>query len=115
VIKVALKHWIYDYCINILFNHIKNNFSTFNIKQKFKVGEKYRIIEELGGNGYGRIYYDCVIINGDYEWFGGVFIDIKYGRIDLYKPDTVLYFMEKDNLTATVLVCRVKNIVKVIK
>jgi hypothetical protein len=110
MIKIALKHWIYDYCIKLLFEKISLNFNTFNIKQKFKVGEKYRIIEELGGTGYGRIYYNCVVTNGDYEWFGSVFIDIKHERRELYKPNNIIFLTQEQNLTSTVLV---KHIIRI--
>lgn len=38
MIKLALKHWVYEQCIDVLFNAVKNNFSD---RYRFKVGDKY--------------------------------------------------------------------------
>lgn len=40
MIKIALKHWIYERCIDMLFDNIARNFKV--IRTKIKVGDYYR-------------------------------------------------------------------------
>ena len=41
MIKTALKHWIYELCINQIFNAINSNFTTVPKKLQLKIGETY--------------------------------------------------------------------------
>jgi hypothetical protein len=43
MIKIALKHWIYDYCINVAFDNIQKNFIIKTLPS-LKVGEYYKKI-----------------------------------------------------------------------
>jgi hypothetical protein len=70
MIKVAIKHWIYDYCINLIFEGISSNFRVFNMKN-IKIGDRFDVIEKiedkepfnLKEGGYKSIYYNCVVVN----------------------------------------------------
>ena len=42
MIKVFLKHWVYEACINRIFEAIENNFSS--IYEEFKVGDRFKRI-----------------------------------------------------------------------
>lgn len=42
--KIALKHWIYETCINVLFDKIGNNFCRVN-RNIFNVGDKFTYIK----------------------------------------------------------------------
>jgi len=45
MIKTALKHWIYDYCINVAFDNIQNNFMVNNNKNKvLELGNYYKTL-----------------------------------------------------------------------
>jgi len=42
MIKVAIRHFIYEKCISVLFNAIKRNFSKTNTVQGFIIGKTYK-------------------------------------------------------------------------
>lgn len=44
MIKIALKHFIYEKCINVLFDGILNNFSASK-NGEFKVGDRFHSIQ----------------------------------------------------------------------
>jgi len=71
MIKIALKHFIYDACINVLFSSIEKNFVSIS-RDLFsaKRGDKFKRITAYGdidmGDGRRKNYYnfiDCVIIS----------------------------------------------------
>ena len=72
MIKIALKHWIYEKCIDVLFKAIDNNFCFGPEKNGFKVGDKFKYIYILSKDPLltlspsGRCtLYDCTILNND--------------------------------------------------
>jgi hypothetical protein len=60
MIKIALKHWIYDYCIDLIFKGISSNFNKTSIQ--FKRGDKFSLVE-CWCNDKSRIIFHNVIIN----------------------------------------------------
>jgi hypothetical protein len=72
MIKIALKHWIYDYCIKMIFNNIQKNFNIYGNK-KFKIGSRFKRIEAETGfcdriehiiiRNCKVSHYNCKIIN----------------------------------------------------
>jgi ADP-dependent phosphofructokinase/glucokinase len=73
MIKIALKHWIYDYCIDMIFNNIGKNFDICKNK-KFKIGSRFKCIKISAREFYNKIkhihirtckasLYNCKIIN----------------------------------------------------
>jgi hypothetical protein len=72
MIKTAIKHWIYDYCIDLVFKEIKSNFfiNCFNMKN-IKIGDRFELIEkfehkklfDLDDGVYKRAYFGCIIKN----------------------------------------------------
>jgi hypothetical protein len=84
MIKIALKHWIYDYCINLIFKGIASNFTTFNIKS-IKKGDWFRIIEDKN-----HIYHRCEII-------------------DMNKNDITITFERFGNYNDTIIISDVKH------
>jgi hypothetical protein len=72
MIKVALKHWIYDYCINLLFDTIKINFSVSSVsidKRNIKIGDNFRSIEVYSDiKKYRYIYCNCIILNKEMRY-----------------------------------------------
>jgi len=74
MIKVALKHWIYDYCINVAFTNIQNNFMINNNKNKvLKLGNYYRTlgftVSDLRTYNYVNFFH-CHIISLDMDTVG---------------------------------------------
>jgi hypothetical protein len=69
MIKIALKHYIYDYCISLLFDNIKKNFDTSknfkkNYLKNFKIGDTFKLIKEIDlSMGRSFIYHDCEIVD----------------------------------------------------
>jgi hypothetical protein len=60
MIKVALKHYIYDYCIDLIFKGISSNFIGFSYNKNLKVGDRYSLIVERSGiTGVEWYHYDC--------------------------------------------------------
>jgi len=61
VIKTAIKHLIYETCINVFFDNVKNNFA---LGIPFTVGKKFKVIKSChfmhGRNVYWNVY-DCTI------------------------------------------------------
>jgi len=85
MIKIALKHWIYELAINQIFNGIKKNFDTSkNFKkfylENFKIGDRFGLIEK---NNFSMdrnlIYYNCKIVDKcvkDFSYFKQEYIEI---------------------------------------
>lgn len=44
MIDIALKHFIYEVCLDVMFDKISHNFRTFNKDIQIVVGGKYRVI-----------------------------------------------------------------------
>ncbi|GAG41652.1 unnamed protein product [marine sediment metagenome] len=63
MIKTAIKHWIYEACINKLFNGFFVNFKKPDISFNPTDGEVYAFIEVTGLSipHLNRIYYNCEI------------------------------------------------------
>jgi hypothetical protein len=63
MIKIALKHWIYEQCISVLFEEFHKNLILGNYVEKIdeiKIGDKFRIIKEILLNRIDEYYY-CTI------------------------------------------------------
>ena len=60
MIKVLLKHVIYEIAINKLFNNLESNFSK--VSSDTMIGAEYQTIRLRVGN-ISRYYSDCVIID----------------------------------------------------
>ena len=76
MIDIALKHWIYELCIDQLFNGIQKNF-TFTTRDIYtcKKGDTFRKIVAYAdldmGDGRGTAFYtftDCVITQNKGRW-----------------------------------------------
>jgi len=62
MIKTALKHFLYEICINVLFSRLGRNFNVFKTRYKFKKGDKFRYIKIfLRTRGDFSIYYNCEV------------------------------------------------------
>jgi len=73
MIKLALKHLIYELCIEQLFNGIRKNFIIYP-PTKYKIGEKYGLIEfRITSSNYHIIHatisdiqHGNIVIAGDF-------------------------------------------------
>lgn len=80
MIKIVLKHWIYEKCINVLFNTIDRNFNT-PTSSRVKIGKCYsKIIIDYTLYPYATditdtdrviqcIYYNCIVTHVDDKYF----------------------------------------------
>ena len=85
MIKIALKHYIYDYCISLLFAGIEKNFKPINTK--FKVGDYFSIIE------FGGVHrcYGCIV-----TWISSMMLQFKCKTCDhLYENGTLFMSMDE--------------------
>ena len=89
MIKIALKHWIYEKCIDVLFKAIGNNFCPSHKQNLFRPGDTFLSITfkgiEVGQtikisyctilvNEGGTVlikFYGSEVIGGDLEYLGG--------------------------------------------
>lgn len=61
MIKIAFKHWIYEACINVLFDKIENNFRSVH---KLIIGRTYNNLTIRGrGNVSGYILFNVEVID----------------------------------------------------
>jgi hypothetical protein len=67
MIKTAIKHWIYELCINRLFSSIETNFINKNkIKHNFtgvKAGDRFKFIECLNGKDCNVRFHNCIVVS----------------------------------------------------
>lgn len=71
MIKIALKHFIYEKCIDVLFNAIENNFCTNTENSEFKIGDTFEHItvalhdlpRGAPRKGLRIVMYDCTIVD----------------------------------------------------
>ena len=66
MIKIALKHWIYEKCIDVLFEGICRNFAFLNrnILGKIKVGDRFHEILVLdNGSIIDTKYFNAIVTN----------------------------------------------------
>jgi len=61
MIKTALKHFLYEQCINIMFDNIGKNFKDDSVKDLFD-GRKFRKLT-LIYNSYCYVFYDGIIVS----------------------------------------------------
>ena len=78
VIKVFLKHYIYEKCIDVLFNTIINNFCTKPTKTTFKAGDRLSFIKIQDPMHGVDLYEDVTIGHVNYDEnnsfiFSGIF------------------------------------------
>ena len=88
MIKIALKHWIYEMCIDVLFKNIGNNFLLGHEQNEFKVGDKFEYIF-LKPNGFSQVasrMYNCTILRKINEF---IVIKFSYGEQFSYKDNTI--------------------------
>lgn len=113
MIKLALKHWIYEHCIDVLFGNIRKNFipAKLNKKFNFRIGKFYHAIEvnrRHTTGGFTR-YYNCHILDvlqgtvcftysGFDEYVNGK-LEAE-GRIELYVEDTQGYRVNLEDIYA---------------
>ena len=66
MIKIALKHWIYEKCIDVFFSVVGRNFDI-PVKYPFhsiKVGDKIKMLEARQVDIHKHwLFYDCEVIN----------------------------------------------------
>lgn len=60
MLKVCFKHFIYDLCIDIIFNRIKANFNTATIN---RVPVKGEYLSKISHKYDDEHYYNCVVKN----------------------------------------------------
>lgn len=83
MIDTALKHYIYEVCIDTLFNGIINNFRPDN-KKEFSINDEFVFLQHnnsrRGEKPTYTIYYDLKIMNFHTSMFGDEekMIDITY-------------------------------------
>ena len=78
MIKVALKHFIYEKCINVIFDTIINNFSLS--KRRFNVGDKFAEIKIYRNDDSNCIVlYHCTILSN----IQGIVL-VRYSRASVY-------------------------------
>jgi hypothetical protein len=74
MIDIALKHYIYDLCIDVLFNGFARNFKkVFRIK----VGDKFNLLVQ---NNLSRSEFYDVTVTKVYKDKQRDLIDIRYGK-----------------------------------
>jgi len=83
MIKIALKHWIYEVCIEQLFDGISRNFIIpKNMLRTFQIGEQYEIMkysEKLIGDGEEIFWlYNIIVENQTINACGEREIYINY-------------------------------------
>jgi len=72
MIKVALKHWIYEVCIDVLFSIVKKNFLSIEMNEDFiKKGRTFRKIIYFEDD-ISVVFRECEII-ATYESFSFTF------------------------------------------
>lgn len=88
ILKTALKHIIYEICINTLLSKIKHNF--FNDTQKLHIGKQYKKIKIL--NRYMpkdqfKIIYDCIIsdLSDEIITFNNIYKLVSYDTLPFPK------------------------------
>jgi hypothetical protein len=89
MIKVALKHWIYDYCIDLIFDNIFKNFTFFDIS-KIKVKDKFKLIETECSGAIFKCY-NCTI-----QRINSGVICYSCERYDHFYKNGFLFFEEKE-------------------
>ena len=85
MIKVFIKHHIYERCINVLFNTISRNFVRPK-PDRFKIGEFWRQIEYYYSNKQYPIYYhNCTIL--EQRTTTTITIQYEYAEIFSYEEN----------------------------
>jgi len=88
--KIVFKHFIYDFCIDMLFNRIISNFKSTRSTKFPKVGEFYSRISHVDNNEH---YFNCIIknierrINKNKEPYHLVYIRYEYCNGDIFEDD----------------------------
>jgi hypothetical protein len=110
MIKLAIKHFILETCINTLFDSIDCNFKDYS----FKVGDRIPILHVQTGNKkmYVR-YHDVVIrsVNNPVYTFPSIHIHYKYEYIgkDVHKSDYIGKYNTEINYNGTTYFCELLN------
>ena len=76
MIKIALKHFIYEKCINVLFDGIVSNFI---IPYKFNVGDRFNYMWMRSTHDRYMYYSDVTLVDLRPSEVGQI-VGIKYGR-----------------------------------
>jgi hypothetical protein len=86
MLKTALKHFIYDICIDVAFRNVIKNFKSKD-SSILKVGDFFRMVSHIYAD---ECYYNCIInsveerINANGEKYDLIFITYdSYGGEDL--------------------------------
>ena len=97
MLKTAIKHYIYELCINIFFDNIEKNFVLLNKKQsinskrnQIKVGDYYKSIYEIDvfEEDFYRHFYNCSIVKVAKDYFQFLYTDLDEGYINGPMVDT---------------------------
>ena len=70
MIKIALKHWIYEKCIDVLFKYISKNFLISREQNEFKVRDKFEYIilkPHITDDRLSFRMYNCTILENKHE------------------------------------------------
>jgi hypothetical protein len=107
MIKVALKHWIYEQCISVLFRKIHSNFIGQCYKNKiFKVGDRFELIVAEYDNQRIYYHYDCIIME--------ILKEAGKLKIKCQKFEgSANTHVHREHDTESI--CNVENIIKIIK
>jgi hypothetical protein len=103
MLKVALKHWIYEQCIDLIFDGIASNFIGFSYSKPLEIGDKYSLIVERGENNEWY-HYNCVILTKDYDR-----ILIECERLETYHNNS----LEKEGIMITT--CFLNHITRIVQ
>jgi len=112
MIKIALKHWIYEQCVNVLFDNIYNNFKVNALVRQLKLGEHYSSIYTRFGSEYYN-FRNCTVRRTP-KHFRDSDVKISFTETIDYgqsprKPDKIYeVFMRKDEI-----ILRRQNIIEV--
>jgi len=94
VLKVFLKHKLYEYCINLIFDSFTKNFTQPNI-EGIKVGDRFKeIIVKDHATGVTLILCSGTLtVCHDLVFFGEIYKTLRF-RCDIDGVDAVIKFGE---------------------
>ena len=99
MIKIALKHFIYEKCIDVIFNAIINNFKTPTTWHKMKVGDRFNYITIFESPVSRTVYYgpEVVMVENDYFVISGkMFTEIEISDMFAKETDKDYYAVSID-------------------
>ena len=89
MLKIYLKHFIYEKCIDVIFNAISNNFSEISKFHKIKIGDTFYSITLHESPTTSIVYYSPKVTEVNDDFFiiaGAMFTETEIS--DMYAKET---------------------------